>query len=214
MDLFINKLDIGKFESTNEIWNRLGLNLPENVGKVSELILEIDFKNKEEWEEYYYKHGRSKEYLTNVGKDLYDAVKTILDITLEECIECVRFRVICQTWNGIIKREPNTINQLELIYDGKFIFKKTNFEIDYNYAVDYEMFYHDKLICGIQIKPTTYETSNAPAVARARYCNKGKNYEYMVKFSAPVITLTSETNGIITSYKEKLKLDKFDRELP
>ena len=206
MDLFVNTLDIGKFESTNEIWNSLYLNNPENVGKVSELILEKHFDRKEEWEEYYYIHGRSKEYLANVGKNLYDAVKP--NLTLEECVECVRFRVICQTWNGIIEREPNTIKTLDITFRNKFIFKKTTFDFDFNYAVDYEMYYKDNLICGIQIKPHSYETSDSPAVAKARWSNKNKNIEYTLKFHVPVFTITSKSNGEILSHNELMNLHK------
>lgn len=213
MDIFINTLDFEKFRATNNIWNQLGLNAPQNIGMVSDLITQKLFNNKEEWEEYYYEHGRSKEYLTQVGQNLYNAIKSTLNISLEECIECVRFRVICETWNGIILREVNTIEQLKLIYDNKFIFKKTIGNFDMEYAVDYEMFYKDKLICGIQIKPTSYEISDAEYIRRAKRCNEEKNLRYTDKFNVPVITLTSETNGIITSYSERLKLDAFNRKL-
>ena len=162
-------------------------------------------------EEYYYTHGRSKEYLVQVGKKLYDAVKKTLNITVEECIECVRFRVICETWNGIILREINTIKMLNLIYDNKFLFKKTN-EFDMEYAVDYEIYYNNKLLCGIQIKPPSYETSNAEYILRAKKCNKEKNTKYKEKFGVEVITLISGIDGIITSYTERLKLDNFYRE--
>lgn len=211
-DIFINTLDREKFRATNNIWNQIGLNSRENVGTVSDLINQKPFKNKEDWEEYYYEHGRSKKHLTKIGEILYDAIKSTLDITLEECIECVRFRVICETWNGIIIRENNTIKQLEIIYDNIFQFKKTSGDVDFNYAVDYEMFYDNKIICGIQIKPTSYLTSNAEYIIRAKKCNEYKNFKYSEKYNIPVITLTSEINGIITSHSERLILDKFYRE--
>lgn len=212
MDIFINTLDRETFRATNNVWNQLGLNAPQNVGMVSDLITQESFSCKEEWEEYYYIHGRSKDYLAQVGQKLFDAVKTTQNISLNECIECVRFRVICETWNGIVLRELNTINQLNLIYDNKFIFKKTG-NADLDYAVDYEMFYNGKLLCGIQIKPSSYENSDAEYIRRAKRCNAEKNAKYTEIFNVPVITLTSETNGIITSYSERIKLDKFYREL-
>jgi hypothetical protein len=212
MDVFINILDKDKFQATNNTWNLLGLNSPQNVGMVSELINQRPFANKEEWEEYYYVNGRSKEYLVEVGQKLYNAVKSDLNISLEECIECVRFRVICETWNGIIIREMNTIKQLTLIYDNKFTYKKTT-DIDFEFAVDYEMYYKDKLICGLQIKPTSYLTSDFEYIRRAHRCNDEKNLKYQQKFGVPVITITSEMSGIPTSHLEMLKLNKFDREL-
>lgn len=212
MDVFVNKLDPNKFRATNNTWNLLGLNSPESVGMVSELINQKLFLSKEEWEVYYYVHGRNKEHLAQVGQKLYDAMKSTLDITLEECIECVRFRVICETWNGIIVREVNTIKQLDLMYDNKFTYTKTSGDFDFQYAVDYEMFYKGKLLCGIQIKPSSYETSDAEYIARAKRCNGEKNAKYEEIFNVPVVTLTSNLNGVITSNTEILKLNKFDRE--
>ena len=212
MDIFINTLDVEKFRKTNNIWNQLGLNSPQNIGMVSELIKERSFNNKEEWEEYYYIRGRSKVYLAEVGQKLFDAVKSSIDISLEECIECVRFRTICETWNGIHEREVNTIKQLVLIYGDKFTFRQTK-EYDFEYSVDYEMLHENKLVCGIQVKPTSYLISDADYIRRAKKYNGEKNQKYSEKFGVPVITLTSETNGIITSNTEILKLHKFYQEL-
>jgi len=209
MDVFVNILDPEKFRATNNTWNLLGLNSPQNVGMVSEIISQKPFSSKEEWEEYYYIHGRSKEYLATVGQKLYDAVKGNLNISLEECVECVRFRVICETWNGIILREINTIKQLNLIYDNKYDFRKTG-DSDFDFAVDYEMYHADKLLCGIQIKPTSYLTSDAEYIRRAKRCNIEKNERYEEKFGVPVITITSETNGNITSNTEIVKLHKIN----
>lgn len=62
-------------------------------------------------------NGRTRDQLARKGRILYDNVTSIIpDITLEECIECVRFRVICETWNGIIVRERNTIRTLQEIF--------------------------------------------------------------------------------------------------
>jgi len=212
MDIFVNIIDPNKFRATNNTWNLLGLNSPQNVGMVSDLINQKQFSSKEEWEDYYYEHGRSREYLAQVGQKLYDGVKASLDISLEECVECVRFRVICETWNGIILREANTIKTLNLIYDDKFEFRKTG-DSDFDYAVDYEMYYKNRLLCGIQIKPTSYLTSDAEYIRRAKRCNEEKNNRYEEKFGVPVITITSEANGNITSNTEIVKLHKINFEV-
>jgi len=206
VNLFINKVDPDKFRATNAPWNKLGLNSPQNVGMVSELITRKPFKSKEEWEEYYYEHGRSKEYLVEVGKRLYSHVKPSLDITLEECVECVRFRVICETWNGIVLREPNTINTINIATDEKFEFRKTSGDHDIDYAVDFEMYFEETLVCGIQIKPTSYYTSDADYIFFAKQTNKKKNEEYEQKHGVPVFTITSSSNGVITSGREFAEL--------
>ena len=161
MDLFINTVDPDKFRATNAPWNDMGLNSRNNIGTVTKLISEKVFKNKEEWEEYYYEHGRSKEYLAGVGKRLYDEVKSTVDISLEECIECVRYRTVCETWNGIMLREPNTIKTLQTITNNKFDFRKTEGDFDCDYAVDFEMFNGDELLCGKLTKKRTKNTSKS-----------------------------------------------------
>lgn len=205
MDIFVNKLDRDRFESTNKIWNDYGLNSRKNVGTVTDLITQVEFKNKEEWEAYYYEHGRSKEYLAKVGADLH---KLAPHLTLDECIESVRFRVICQTWNGVIIRERNTIKELTHLFGDTFTFKKTNGDFDADYAVDYEMFHDNVLILGIQIKPTSYNTSDEDFIRDARKINFFKNLNYEEKFGVGVLTITAELDGIPTSYKELNKLHK------
>ena len=83
------------------------------------------------------------------------------DITAEECIECVRFRTICETWNGIVIRERNTVTILKVVSFRHADFVKVDGAFDHLYAVDYEIFLRGKPVCGVQIKPQsyTYETS-------------------------------------------------------
>lgn len=207
MDIFINTLDPEKFASTNNIWNLLGLNSPQNVGLVSDLINQKLFENKEEWEEYYYLHGRSKEHLASIGKILYENLPVNCNFTLVECIECVRFRVICETWNGIVIRETNTIKTLTNVFEN-FTFEKTSGVIDNDYAVDYEVLYKLKLACGIQIKPTSYEESNAEHLERARRINSLKNKKYSEKFDVPVFNIISQLDGSVSSNKGFLSLIK------
>ena len=190
MDLFINTVDPDKFRATNAPWNDMGLNSRNNIGTVTKLISEKVFKNKEEWEEYYYEHGRSKEYLAGVGKRLYDEVRSTVDISLEECIECVRYRTVCETWNGIMLREPNTIKTLQTITNNKFDFRKTEGDFDCDYAVDFEMFNGDELLCGLQIKPESYY-SEEEYLLKARKINEKKNKKYEQKFNVEVFTITA-----------------------
>lgn len=138
--------------------------------------------------------GRTKEDLKEKGKILYEAVKgNGYDLTLDECVECVRFRVICETWNGIILREHNTKNTLQQLFS-TLIIKKTLGEIDYAYAVDLELFKGGKLLCGVQVKPQSY-TKNAPYIIKARNANEAKYKLYREKFGVPVFTIISNTKG-------------------
>ena len=121
-------------------------------------------------------YGRTKERLQKKGLILFNEVKNNgLNLTLEDCIECVRFRVICETWNGVIVRERNTVQNL-LNQFPNTEFRKVSGEMDHTFAVDYELYKNGVLTSAIQIKPQSY-TWNAPYIQKARNANKHKNQE-------------------------------------
>jgi len=140
--------------------------------------------------------GRTRNQLIEKGKILYDYVVTKgVNISLEECVECVRFRTICETWNGIILRERNTIKTLNTMFKN-IEFVKTTGNFDYTYAVDYELKSKGKLICAIQIKPRSY-TYDKPYLNNARKTNMRKNKDYANEFGKEVFDVISKINGII-----------------
>lgn len=141
-------------------------------------------------------YGRTREDLKRKAEVLFAVVRNNgHGLTLEECEECVRFRVICETWNGIILRENNTIRVLTAHFP-MLSFEKTSGEIDHTYAVDFEVFHSGSLICGIQIKPQSY-TWNAPYIVKARTANRAKNAAYTMLKGVPVFDIISKTNGAI-----------------
>lgn len=153
-----------------------------------------------------FQFGRTKREFLTKGEILYDHFKQKgIDITLEECAECVRYRTICETWNGIILREHNTIKQLNEIFS-TLEFVKTTGEFDHRYAVDYEIKSNNQLICGIQIKPKTY-TFNTSYILKARNANARKNQEYFNTFQRQVFDIISKTSGEIENIDviEKIK---------
>ena len=129
---------------------------------------------------------------------LFNEVKNNgLGLTLEDCIECVRFRVICETWNGVIVRERNTVqNLLKQLPNTKF--KKVSGEMDHTFAVDYELYKNGVLTSAIQIKPQSY-TWNAPYIQKARNANKHKNQEYLKKYGVQVYDVISDSRGNIVN---------------
>ncbi len=243
MDEFVNSLDISKFESTNSLWNELMLNDPWSIGFVSTLIESKPFKNKEDWENFYYYsgeqrnykllkfnqntieklneellvlkqkkevleldntlknlnfyYGRTKKQIEKKGIILYEeALDRGIDISKEECIESVRFRTICQTWNGIKIREKKSIEILKQKFPENQ-FEKTDGDFDYKYAVDYLMKKDDVLICGIQIKPGSYAWSKSKYVQKAREANKRKNLKFTDIFKVPVFDIIFEKGEIL-----------------
>ena len=141
-------------------------------------------------------YGRTKLRLYKKGEILFEAIKNNgFGLTVDECFECIRFRVICETWNGVIVREHNTIQTLKKQFPNSE-FRKVCGEVDYKYAVDYEIYKNGILKSAIQIKPKSY-TMNAPYIQKARYANKNKNMAYFNSFNVSVFDVISDSKGII-----------------
>ncbi|WP_375181429.1 hypothetical protein [Chryseobacterium sp.] len=241
MEFFLS-IPLEKFRSTNAVWNELMLNDPWSVGYVTTLIELVPFEKKEDWENYYYNSGASRDELidklnaneksvlnneslvrtnktqvdnldwnlknlnTQYGRTinqlrhkseiLFESVKNNgLNLTLNDCFECVRFRVICETWNGVIVRERNTIKKLQTLFPN-LNFKKVSGEMDHTFAVDYEVLKDGVLISAIQIKPPSYFW-NAPYIRNARNANKYKNEKYQKQFNVTVFDVISDSTGNI-----------------
>ncbi len=166
------------------------LNDEQLVQKNKDVILKMgwDLRN------LNYNYGRTQNQLARKGEILFQhASANGIKITENECIEAVRFRTICQTWNGIKIREKNTIKVLQ--HKFPFVdFISTKGDFDYSFAVDYELKIADKLICGIQIKPKSY-MGNAPYLRKAQNANLRKNQAYEHQFGKPVFNILSKLNG-------------------
>lgn len=147
-----------------------------------------------------YQNGRTKEQLDHKGTILYNyCQKKGIDVSEELCKGAVRFRVICETWNGIMVRELNTIGVLAEHF-GDIRFAKTDGAFDHQFAVDYELWLADKKLCGIQIKPASYFKSFAPYIKRAKAINALKNREYKKEHGLPVFEVVSDMNGTVLNH--------------
>lgn len=150
-----------------------------------------------------YRYGRTRESLIYKGKLLYQAVLkdgNKLDLTEEECIYAVFFRVLGETWNGVVVRENNTMNYLnnKLIKHGQNVtISKTEGSFDYKYEVDFEIYKDSNLICGIQVKPISYQNGNTTELIKTKEINKIKNDAYENEFKRKVLYVYSKTNGEI-----------------
>jgi hypothetical protein len=142
-----------------------------------------------------YQFGRTRDQLAAKGMALYEHVRQTVAILPDECAEAVRFRTICETWNGIILRERHTIATLQKIFP-VLEFRKTDGAFDHSYAVDYELYFKDKLVCGIQIKPPSY-LRHTSYIDKARQGNQRKNKEYHQRFGRPVVDVIATNHGHI-----------------
>jgi len=150
-------------------------------------------------------YGRTLSDLNKKGKILFKAAKEQgIAITEVECNIAVKFRVIAQTWNGIKVREKNAVHFLKNELGADFKFKKTTGHFDFNYSVDYEIFYKSNLLCGIQIKPHSYIKSKADYVAKARFANHKKNQAYTKQFKVAVYDVIFEKELINKNIIKKI----------
>ena len=160
------------------------------VYKLSKQIIDINKLN-----------GRTKNELKKKGTILFNAVKdNIPYITEEECFQAVVYRVIGETWNGIVLREKNTTTTLQRKFPQLNFVKKSG-EFDFNYAVDFQLYNGNVLICAIQIKPKSY-TYNTPYLARAKSANAEKNKKYSLEYNVPVFNIISSAKGVV--YNEQI----------
>ena len=151
-------------------------------------------------------NGRTKKELESKGGILYTHIKDKHpEISLQDCIEAVRFRVICETWNGVILREKRTVKKLEEKFT-EFTFRSTSGEEDHLYAVDFEVYKGSLRVCGIQIKPKSY-TFDSPYLRRAKAANHQKFEKYKRDFGVPVFTIISEMSGEIIPTAEAADLE-------
>ena len=144
-------------------------------------------------------YGRTEEELREKGKKMHEALiekGNPLNITLAECIYIVKFRVMGETWNGVIMRERNTIKSLQRLFP-QCTFKKVDGESDFKYGIDYEMYLSDNLLTAIQIKPKSYLIGLNKEIQKAKEANERKNKDYTQAFGKEVLYVYSSNNGTI-----------------
>lgn len=148
-----------------------------------------------------YNYGRTLDDLKAKANVLHQfMISKSIDISFEVCLECVKFRIIGETWNGVIIREKNTIMSLQRIFP-EIEFRKTSGDIDHTYAIDYELYKNNNLLAAIQIKPQSYITGYAHYLVAAREANKRKNLAYTSLNDVPVMDVISKSNGEILNHE-------------
>lgn len=140
-------------------------------------------------------YGRTRDELAEKARVLGEHTPHA-ELSLPDAVACVRFRVVGETWNGVVLRERATVAALQHLLPG-LRFEKTPGDFDHRYAVDYQLFREGALLGGIQIKPGSYAASNAPYLVAARRANRAKNEAYRRAWGVPVFDVLARTNGQI-----------------
>lgn len=151
-------------------------------------------------------YGRTLDELKIIGDIMYGAVRLTKNphrITRKDCHYMVQYRLLGETWNGLIKRERNTIKTMETTLGEAYTIKKVDGQTDIRYEVDAEVYHAGKLLAGIQIKPESYKWKFANN-KKFYEINKRKNDAYTELKGVPVIYIYSDTKGTIKN-SEALK---------
>lgn len=149
-----------------------------------------------------FNYGRTKKEIAEKGVILFKALEkegNPHNLTKKECMYIAFYRIICETWNGIMCREMNTIEYLtnKLNKYGYEVFLiDTSGRFDASYGVDFELYYEGYIVCGIQIKPISY-TKNNVGLKKSIELNTVKNNNYSQKFNRKVHYIYSKQNGHI-----------------
>lgn len=143
------------------------------------------------FDEYYHsvngninKQGWTDYYLARVDrKNLIAPAHFMADkyrVEMHEAAEYVLFRVVGQTWNGMMS-EIDCINNLKDWFPN-LEFKKTPYEIDEQYCTDWEAFSNGKLLFGLQIKPESYQYMKTTYQLKAKENHQKQIEAYKEKF--------------------------------
>lgn len=167
----------------------LKLRNPAVIGRIDPKLAELN-----------YGYGRTEAELQQKADVLREAVNNGSSglkppLSEAEGFECVRFRTIRETWNGIIIRERRTVETLRRIFP-EIVFKKSEGEKDYQYGIDYELFLNGDLLGAIQIKPQSYLIST-PYTLKAQAANQRKFADYKNDFGRNVRVVVADMRGNI-----------------
>lgn len=156
----------------------------ENVGKCVKLFddyLSLGGKiTKDGWVSHYFT-VRSSDPLIEVSEFICKKY----DLNLKTAKHYVYYRVIGQTWNGMIN-EWNVIGELSKHLES-VSFKKTDYLKDEKYFTDWEGYSNDRdeLLFGVQVKPLTYYTMNSEYQLRSKENHRKQREKYCDLYKVP-----------------------------
>ena len=171
----------------------------DNIGKCAKIFDEFrkssEKQSKAGWQRYYFKH-QPKEPLQIAS----EYISKKYDINIDAAKKYVHYRVIGQTWNGMVT-EFNIIRELEQVYHN-IMFMKTDYEIDEEYFTDWEAYYMNSLVkgkvllFGIQIKPISYQKMNHPYQLKAKQNHNIQAEAYKERFKVPHVMVYYDNGKI------------------
>lgn len=201
----LNRKELEDFKKSKEynylqrFFDDSGCNNPQFVGHCMKIIKDAKPKTFDDWISYYVGHdaykftngmveasGRLQDYILETQKK---RIKT------KTCWDAIAVIVLFNTWNGY-KMELKAIDELQ---EDDYEILQTNSNQDEKYAIDLIIHKNNKVLLGIQVKPSKY----AHLSEEKKQVNKNKNYEFINKYNVGVKYLY---------YNENYEFDKKDIE--
>lgn len=159
-----------------------------------------------EIQQLQFNYGRVPSILLNRALILKSGLKQQnIDIPLNDSFDIVKYRVLGETWNGIYIREHNLSTELIERYPN-FVFRSSSGAVDYDFAVDLEIYQKGVLRCAIQVKPKSY-AGGQDYIVKAKQKNAQKNLLYENKYSVKVLTILCDEQGDILQDESFNRLD-------
>ena len=206
MEEFKLNLEKSIYQNLNRDKDLNKLFRPDKIGKCSMLFDKfkktVEIQNKDTWKVFYLKQSNVMA-LKNIVDYIQD--KHLLNFT--DASDYMIYRVVGQTWNGMV-------NELRIIEKLKekhplFIFKKSDYETDQNYFTDIEVFFGQKLILGIQIKPISYKNMNTDYQIQAKKNHQEQAEKYKLKNKVNHLILFYNENTLQNYCDLKILLKKY-----
>jgi hypothetical protein len=184
----------------NQANMRWGLTRKTQVGAVADLIRKCAPKELDDWEEYYYKNGCTKEHLEELGRKLFVKVSEVCkaeieDVSEQDCIDFIVNLVINRTFDGYRSEIQTIYGQLQDLLGVEV--KPAPDEWDRGYNVDFFILVNGKHI-GLQIKPAGY--AYIPQIIAEAGFQKKTHEKFTAKYGGKVfyiISIAEEKRKII-----------------
>jgi hypothetical protein len=132
-------------------------------------------------------------------KEVTNKLIELTNLSEAVCYDYVKFRVLGQTWNGMLN-EINLIEELKQEFPN-IDFKKADYNLDENYFTDWEAYSNDNLFLGLQIKPITYMYMNTPYQNQAKLNHERQRTNYKEKFKVPHFLIYYENGKLYEKQK-------------
>ena len=184
----LNRKELEEFKNSKEYYylqqffDDSGCNNPQFVGHCMKIIKDAQPKTFDDWISYYVGHDAYKftNGMVEASGRLQDYIreKEKKKVNIKLCWNAIAVIVLYHTWNGY-EMELKAIEELK---EDDYEILQTNSNQDEKYAIDLIIHKNNKVLLGVQVKPSKY----AFLSDEKKQINKNKNYKFIEKYNVGV----------------------------